>query len=72
MDRSALLSHGKGDLGSGKDEVVPRVEDVFLWLMGVFDGALGGDGDDDFAIGDLEAIDSEEEEEEYDEDDEEK
>ncbi|GJW70053.1 hypothetical protein Tco_0126970 [Tanacetum coccineum] len=48
-----------------------RVEDVSL-VDGVFDGALGGDGDDDFAIGDLEAIDSEEEEEEYDEDDEEK
>ncbi|GJX97312.1 hypothetical protein Tco_0353110 [Tanacetum coccineum] len=33
-----------------KDEVVPKVEDVSL-VDGVFDGAFGGDGDEDFAIG---------------------
>nr|GEW03759.1 hypothetical protein [Tanacetum cinerariifolium] len=53
---------------SKKDEVVPRVEDVFL-VDRILEGAFGGDGDDDFAIGD-EAMDSEEEEA-YDEDDEE-
>ncbi|GKB14359.1 hypothetical protein Tco_0848282 [Tanacetum coccineum] len=52
-----------------EDEVIPRVEDVCL-VDGVFDGALGGDGDGDFARGDVEAME-EEEEEEYDKDDEE-
>ncbi|GJR47995.1 hypothetical protein Tco_1316098 [Tanacetum coccineum] len=33
-----------------EDEVVPKVEDVSL-VDGVFDVALGGDGDEDFAIG---------------------
>ncbi|GJY58512.1 hypothetical protein Tco_0458404, partial [Tanacetum coccineum] len=36
---------------SKEDEVVPRVGDVSL-VNRVFDGAFGGDGDDDFAIGD--------------------
>nr|GEX35235.1 hypothetical protein [Tanacetum cinerariifolium] len=35
---------------SKKDEVVPKVEDMSL-VDGVFDGALGGDGDEDFEIG---------------------
>nr|GEV80672.1 hypothetical protein [Tanacetum cinerariifolium] len=34
---------------SKEDEVVPKVEDVSL-VDGVFDGALGGDGYEDFAI----------------------
>ncbi|GJZ02567.1 hypothetical protein Tco_0520528 [Tanacetum coccineum] len=33
-----------------EDEVVPKVENVSL-VDGVFDGVLGGDRDDDFAIG---------------------
>nr|GEU95373.1 RNA-directed DNA polymerase, eukaryota [Tanacetum cinerariifolium] len=33
-----------------EDEVVPKVEDVSL-VDGVFDGAFGGDGDEDFVIG---------------------
>nr|GEU88405.1 hypothetical protein [Tanacetum cinerariifolium] len=52
-----------------KDEVVPKVEEVSL-VNGVFDGALGGDGDEDFAIGDGEG-EEEEEDEKHDEDDEE-
>ncbi|GKD27758.1 hypothetical protein Tco_1233972, partial [Tanacetum coccineum] len=60
-----------------EDEVVPKVEDVSL-VDGVFDGALGGDRDEDFAIGEgglddeacVEAIEEEKEEEKYDEDDE--
>ncbi|GJS66688.1 gag-pol polyprotein [Tanacetum coccineum] len=50
---------------SNEDEVVPKVEDVSL-VDGVFDGALGGDGDEDIVIGE-----GEEEEEKCDEDDEE-
>ncbi|GKD49136.1 hypothetical protein Tco_1278112 [Tanacetum coccineum] len=54
-----------------EDEVVPRVKDVSL-VDGVFDNALGSDGDEDFSIGDVEAIEEEEEgEEEYDEENEE-
>ncbi|GKA36919.1 hypothetical protein Tco_0723484 [Tanacetum coccineum] len=34
----------------GDDEVVPRVEDVLL-VDGVLEGAFGGKGDEDFAIG---------------------
>ncbi|GKB25882.1 hypothetical protein Tco_0865283 [Tanacetum coccineum] len=34
---------------SKEDEVVPKVEDVSL-VDGVFDGGLGGDGDEDFSI----------------------
>ncbi|GJT79202.1 hypothetical protein Tco_1053544, partial [Tanacetum coccineum] len=41
---------GEGDAIAEEDEVVPRVEDVSL-VDGVFDGALGGDKDEDFAIG---------------------
>ncbi|GJW63297.1 hypothetical protein Tco_0115181 [Tanacetum coccineum] len=48
---------------SNEDEVVPKVEDVSL-VDGVFDGALGGDGDEDIVIGE-----GEEEEEKCDEDD---
>nr|GFC89131.1 hypothetical protein [Tanacetum cinerariifolium] len=36
---------------SKEDEVVPKVEGVSL-VDGVFNGALGGDGDEDFARGD--------------------
>ncbi|GKB06101.1 hypothetical protein Tco_0834334 [Tanacetum coccineum] len=35
---------------SKEDEVVPKVEDVSL-VDRVFNGALGGDGDEDFYIG---------------------
>ncbi|GJX95664.1 hypothetical protein Tco_0351462 [Tanacetum coccineum] len=48
-----------------EEEVVLKVEDVSL-VDGVFYGALGGDGDEDFAIGE-----GEEEEEKCGEDDEE-
>ncbi|GJT51325.1 hypothetical protein Tco_0977482 [Tanacetum coccineum] len=37
-------------LDSQDDEVVPRVEDV-LFVDGVLEGALGGKGDEDFAMG---------------------
>nr|GEY21229.1 zinc finger, CCHC-type, retrotransposon Gag domain protein [Tanacetum cinerariifolium] len=36
---------------SKEDEVVPKVGNVFL-VDGIFDGALGGNGDEDFAIAD--------------------
>ncbi|GKA08916.1 hypothetical protein Tco_0688247 [Tanacetum coccineum] len=59
------------------DEVVPKVDDVSL-VDGVFDGAFGGDGDEDFFIGEgldeeawVEAIEKEGIEEEDNEDDEE-
>ncbi|GJT28007.1 hypothetical protein Tco_0908282 [Tanacetum coccineum] len=35
---------------SKEDEVVPKVDDVYL-VDGFFDGAFGGDGDEDFVIG---------------------
>ncbi|GKC50832.1 hypothetical protein Tco_1073577 [Tanacetum coccineum] len=35
---------------ANKEEVVPKVDDVSL-VDGVFDGAFGGDGDEDFVIG---------------------
>ncbi|GJZ25372.1 putative RNA-directed DNA polymerase [Tanacetum coccineum] len=38
------------DFDSNEDEVVPKVDDVSL-VEGVFDGAFGGDGDEDFVIG---------------------
>ncbi|GJU39949.1 hypothetical protein Tco_1192906 [Tanacetum coccineum] len=40
----------RGGLDSKEDEVVPRAEDVSL-VDGVLEGAFGGDGDDDFAMG---------------------
>ncbi|GKA00783.1 hypothetical protein Tco_0673448, partial [Tanacetum coccineum] len=40
----------KHGFDSKEDEVVPKVEDVSL-VDGVFDGAFGGDGDEDFSIG---------------------
>ncbi|GJT09425.1 hypothetical protein Tco_0856467 [Tanacetum coccineum] len=59
--RKGLVGYGEGvvleekgeefGFDSKKDEVVPRVEDVSL-VNGVFDGTFGGDGDDDFDIGD--------------------
>ncbi|GKD66651.1 hypothetical protein Tco_1308759, partial [Tanacetum coccineum] len=64
---------------SKEDEVVPKVEDVSLVdgvFNGAFDGALGGDGDEDFEIREweeawVEAIEKEGIEEEDNEDDEE-
>ncbi|GJS65585.1 hypothetical protein Tco_0680149 [Tanacetum coccineum] len=35
---------------SNEDEVVPKVDEVSL-VDGVFDGAIAGDGDDDFVRG---------------------
>ncbi|GKD58188.1 hypothetical protein Tco_1295697 [Tanacetum coccineum] len=35
---------------SNKEEVVPKVDDVSL-VDGVFDGAFGGDGEEDFVMG---------------------
>ncbi|GKF38613.1 hypothetical protein Tco_0118674, partial [Tanacetum coccineum] len=35
---------------SNEEEVVPKVDDVSL-VNGVFNGAFGGDGDEDFVIG---------------------
>ncbi|GKA13139.1 hypothetical protein Tco_0692785 [Tanacetum coccineum] len=64
-----ILSTMKRLFDSKEDEVVPKEDDVSL-VDRVFDGAFGGDGDEDFAIGDVEAME-EEKEEEYDEDDEE-
>ncbi|GJV85312.1 hypothetical protein Tco_1525210 [Tanacetum coccineum] len=58
----------KQSLDSKEDKVVPKVDDVSL-VDGVFDGVIGGDRDEHFAIGD-EAME-EEEEEESEEDDEE-
>nr|GEV79661.1 hypothetical protein [Tanacetum cinerariifolium] len=56
-----------------EDEVVHRVEDASL-VDGIFDGALSGDGDEDFARGYgldeealVEAMEEEEECDEYDE-----
>ncbi|GJW47641.1 hypothetical protein Tco_0079287 [Tanacetum coccineum] len=34
----------------GEKEVVPKVDDVSL-VDGVFDGAFGGDGEEDFIVG---------------------
>ncbi|GJY80664.1 hypothetical protein Tco_0493415 [Tanacetum coccineum] len=70
MSKEGWLGSGRGfeecGFDSKEDELVPKV-DVSL-VDGVFDGAFGGDGDEYFAIRDLEAME-EEEEEEYDEDD---
>ncbi|GJR75056.1 hypothetical protein Tco_0087421 [Tanacetum coccineum] len=74
------MAHERGEecgFDSKEDEVVPKVKDVSL-VDGVFDGALGGDGDEDFAIGEgglydeawVKAMEEEEEEENYDKDDE--
>ncbi|GJY83927.1 hypothetical protein Tco_0497303 [Tanacetum coccineum] len=75
-----FLEEGGEECGfdSKEDEVIPKVEDVSL-VDGVFDGALGGDGNEDFAIGEgglddeawVEAIEEQEEEEKEDKDDEE-
>ncbi|GKD39970.1 hypothetical protein Tco_1260177 [Tanacetum coccineum] len=35
---------------SNEEEVVPKVDDVSL-VDGVFDGAFGGDGEEDFVMG---------------------
>ncbi|GJW55253.1 hypothetical protein Tco_0099338 [Tanacetum coccineum] len=54
VDRMAherwLRKGEKHGFDSKEDGVVPKVEDVSL-VDGVFDGALGGDRDEDFAIG---------------------
>ncbi|GKD35662.1 hypothetical protein Tco_1251171, partial [Tanacetum coccineum] len=48
------LNEGGEECGfdSKEDEVVPKVDDVSL-VDGIFDGAFGGDKDDDFVIGEL-------------------
>ncbi|GKB63496.1 hypothetical protein Tco_0919682, partial [Tanacetum coccineum] len=38
-----------------EEEVVPKVDDVSL-VDGVFDGAFGGDGEEDVVIGEVEAM----------------
>ncbi|GKG15744.1 hypothetical protein Tco_0358067, partial [Tanacetum coccineum] len=44
----SLKEEGKEcDFDSKEDEVVPKVDDVSL-VYRVFDGAFGGDGDEDF------------------------
>nr|GEX15357.1 hypothetical protein [Tanacetum cinerariifolium] len=75
-----MLLEEKGEeqgFDSKEYEVVPKVEDVSL-VDGAFDGALGGDEDEDFLIGEgvglddealVEAIE-EKDEEKRDEDDE--
>nr|GEV81413.1 hypothetical protein [Tanacetum cinerariifolium] len=60
LSRKGLFGCGEGvflekkgeefNFVSKEDEVVPRVEDVSL-VDGVLEGAFGGDGDDDFAMG---------------------
>ncbi|GJY27966.1 hypothetical protein Tco_0403733 [Tanacetum coccineum] len=60
FSRKWLVSCGEGvvlkekgeefGFDSNKEEVVSRVEDVFL-VDGVLEGAFGGDGDDDFSMG---------------------
>ncbi|GJX53296.1 hypothetical protein Tco_0281665 [Tanacetum coccineum] len=60
LSRKGLFNCGKGaflkekgeefGFDSKKDEVVPRVKDVSL-VDGVLEGAFGGDGYDDFAMG---------------------
>ncbi|GJU41014.1 hypothetical protein Tco_1193971 [Tanacetum coccineum] len=49
---SVWFEEGGKDCGfySNEDKVVPKVDDVSL-VDGVFDGAFGGDGDDDFVMG---------------------
>ncbi|GJU97634.1 hypothetical protein Tco_1326905 [Tanacetum coccineum] len=70
----SLKEEGKVyDFDSKEDEVVPKVDDVSL-VYRVFDGAFGGDGDEDCFIGEgvvVEAIKKEGIEEEEDEDGEE-
>ncbi|GJZ93663.1 hypothetical protein Tco_0665866, partial [Tanacetum coccineum] len=46
------LQHAKEKkcFDSNEEEVVPKVDDVCL-VDGVFDGAFGGDGDEDFVMG---------------------
>ncbi|GKD47575.1 hypothetical protein Tco_1276551 [Tanacetum coccineum] len=39
-----------GGFNSNEEEVVPKVDDVSL-VDGVFDGAFGGDGEEDFVMG---------------------
>ncbi|GJX74402.1 hypothetical protein Tco_0312997 [Tanacetum coccineum] len=47
-----MFNEGGEDCGfdSNEDEVVPKVNDVSL-VDRVFEGAFGGDGDEDFVIG---------------------
>nr|GEY54384.1 hypothetical protein [Tanacetum cinerariifolium]GEY55184.1 hypothetical protein [Tanacetum cinerariifolium] len=51
-EEGASLEKGGEECGfnSKEDEVVPKVNEISL-VDGVFDGAFGGDGDDDFVIG---------------------
>ncbi|GKB02412.1 hypothetical protein Tco_0830501, partial [Tanacetum coccineum] len=59
LGESVSSEEGGDDCGldSNKDEVVPKVEEVSL-VDGVFDGAFGGDGDDDFVIGECVVVSS--------------
>ncbi|GJW83354.1 hypothetical protein Tco_0156499 [Tanacetum coccineum] len=41
---------GLGGFNSNEEEVVPKVDDVSL-VDGVFYGAFGGDGEEDFVVG---------------------
>nr|GEU55424.1 hypothetical protein [Tanacetum cinerariifolium] len=50
------LGGGCGEGGEG-EEVVPKVDDVSL-VDGVFDGAFGGDGEEDFVVGEGVAVSS--------------
>ncbi|GJX71471.1 hypothetical protein Tco_0308642 [Tanacetum coccineum] len=52
-EKACFLEEGGEECGfdSKEDEVVPKVKDVSL-VDGVFDGASGEDGDEDFAKGD--------------------
>nr|GEX61415.1 hypothetical protein [Tanacetum cinerariifolium] len=61
LSRKILFSYGEGvvleekgkEFGlDSKDEFVPRVKDVFL-VDGVLEGAFGGEGGDDFAMGEV-------------------
>ncbi|GJV97191.1 hypothetical protein Tco_1548768 [Tanacetum coccineum] len=47
---SGIGFEGLGGFDSNEEEVVPKVDDVPL-VDGVFDGAFGGDGEEDFVMG---------------------
>ncbi|GJW05583.1 hypothetical protein Tco_1564439 [Tanacetum coccineum] len=51
-DKGVSFKEGGEDCGfdSNEDEVVPKEDDVSL-VDGVFEGAFGGDEDEDFVIG---------------------
>ncbi|GJV63116.1 hypothetical protein Tco_1473944 [Tanacetum coccineum] len=55
--KDSLMLGEECGFDSKEDKVVPKVDDVSL-VDGVFDDALGGDGDEDFAKGDGEGVSS--------------